>query len=59
MLGKVKGKRKREWQGMRWLDNIIDSMDMNLSKLLEIVKDRGPCHTIVHRAANIQMQLTN
>ena len=58
MLGKVKGKRKREWQRMKWLDNIIDSMDMNLSKLWEIVKDRGPCHAIVHWAAKSQTQLS-
>ena len=40
MLGKIEGKRKREWQRMRWLDSTIDSTDMNLSKLWEIVKDR-------------------
>ena len=41
MLGKIEGKR-REWQRMRRFDSITDSMDMNLSKLQEIVKDRGP-----------------
>ena len=39
-LGKIEGKRRREWQRMRWLDSTIDSTDMNLSKLWEIVKDR-------------------
>ena len=47
MLGKIKGRRK-EWQRMRWLGSITDSMDMNLSKLWEIVKDRGSWQAIVH-----------
>ena len=41
MLGKIEGRRRGGWQTVRWLDNITDSMDMNWSKLLEIVKDRG------------------
>ena len=41
MLGKIEGRRKREPQRMRWLDNITDSIDMNLSKISEIVEDRG------------------
>jgi len=46
MLGKVEGQR-REWQRMRWLDSITDSMNMNLSKLQEIVEDRGGWHAAV------------
>ena len=48
MLGKIEGQRRRGRQRMRWLDSILDSMGMNLSKLQEIVKDRGACCAAVH-----------
>ena len=51
MLGKIEGKRRREWQRIRRLDSIIDSMDMNLSKLREIVEDRRDWHATVHGVA--------
>ena len=48
MLGKIEGRRRRERQRTMWLDSIIDSMDMNLSELWEIAKDRGAWGDTVH-----------
>ena len=51
MVGKIEGKRRRGQQRMKWSDSTIDSMDMNLSKLREIVKDRESWHAAVHGVA--------
>ena len=51
MLGKIEGRRRRGWQRMKWLGSITDSIDMSLSKLQEMVKDREACHAAVHGVA--------
>ena len=57
MLGKIEGGRRRGRQRKRWLDGITDSMDMNLSKLQEIVENRGDRHATIHEVVKSQTRL--
>ena len=59
ILGKIDGKRRRVWQRIRWLDSISDSKDMNLSKLQEIVEDRGAWCAAVHGVTKSQTHLSD
>ena len=58
MLGKIEDRRRGQ-QRMRWLDGILDSVDMSLSKLREIVEDREAWHTAVHEVSKSQRQLSD
>ena len=59
MLGKIESRRRSGWQSMKWLDGITDSMDMNWSKLWEMVKDREVWHAAVHGVTKRQTQLSD
>ena len=59
MLGKIEGRRRRGWQRIRWLDTIIDTVDMSLSRLWELVKEREAWLAAVHGVAKNRTKLSD
>ena len=59
MLGKIEGRKRRGCQNMRWMNGITDAVDMNLSKLQEMVRDREAWHAVVHGVAKSWTQLSD
>ena len=59
MMGKIEGRRRREWQRIRWLDGITDAKDMSLSRLWVLVMDRESWHAAVHESAKSRTWLSN